>query len=350
MRKKTEICCLPIAGTDNPYQLLMMEGLRKNSDLVVIHGHNSRVFPLVLTCIFKRPDVIHNDWINSYYTRNNPVLNKVQKFLFWLDVILFKFLFKTKLVWTIHNIYPHDNKSIEENRLRSFFASKCDRIRVFSENTARHVISEFGIDLDKIWVVPEGSYLGYYKNEISTEEARHRMGFSGSNLVLLYLGNIRPYKGLENLVEKFKLFKRSNWRLVIAGKPFDDIYAKKISELSMEDNSIRLDLKFIVDNDLQEYFNAADIVVLPFENIENSGSVILAMGFGKAIITKNQGAVSRRLAQQSGLLYEENIVEVFQSIEKIPKNKFKVYGQSNLKKLEENKWEDFQAVFTEYTK
>ena len=64
---KTKIICLPPVSEKNPYQHLMIKGLKKNKSLKVIKGYSSRYLGILLSAIIYRPKYIHFDWINKYY-------------------------------------------------------------------------------------------------------------------------------------------------------------------------------------------------------------------------------------------------------------------------------------------
>ena len=101
--------------------------------------------------------------------------------------------------------------------------------------------------------------------------------------------------------------------------------------------------RFLPDQELNSWFNKIDCCVLPFQKIQNSGSVILAMGYGKPIISLNNGAVGKRLKQQQQLLYNNTISEV--KLDSFTKEKLKIIGKKNLTEVNKYKWEDIKRLF-----
>lgn len=342
--RQIHIRCLPVAGIGNPYQYLMMEGLRQNPRLNVHHGEEGKFFALLKTVFKHRPDYIHIDWLHQYYLRRQHWMTFIQYPLFVLEIFLISFFTKTKLVWTLHNLKPHDQPYFGPYKWsRRFFAKRCSWIRVFHEGTAQKAAVLFDIEQTHFRVVPEGSYVGYYKDGISQKAARKTLSIPIDKQVFLFLGGIRPYKGIEDLIKIFKKYPERN--LLIAGKTKDSTYKQKLLTLLEGQSNVKLYDQFIPNNDLQIYFRAADLVVLPFKKVENSGSAILAMGFQKAIIAPKMGVLVQRLEQQKALLYNNNIEEIISNNFLLEKGRICEFGILNHKALEKFTWKDFNSCF-----
>ena len=157
---------------------------------------------------------------------------------------------------------------------------------------------------------------------------------------------IKPYKGIDSLIEKISNSKYNKIKLIIAGRTPKKGYLNKIKEKIKNNDSITLENKYIKDGQIQIYFKAADIIVLPFENIENSGSIILAMGFKKVIIAPNIGVIPDRLNNQKKFLYSENIIEKFELALKTSDKEIEILGNKNFEELKKYTWKDFGKYFT----
>ena len=341
--KVIEISCLPIAGIENPYQKLMMKGLASSNNLKVKHGYDGKFFAILKTALFQKPDVLHLDWIQKYYIRREEWMIWLLFSLFIIEVFLVDKLTKVQIVWTLHNIVPHDgNNAGPKKWCRSFFARSCKWIRVFDEKSIDRAVDSLGVKKEKFSVVPEGSYVNYYNNTISKEAARKELALHNDDFVYLYLGSIKPYKGIENLVKSFKKLNDEKCQLLIAGKSFNESYLKG---LDVDRSRVILRDEFIPDAELQVYFNAADVVVLPFNSVENSGSVILAMGFKKPVIAPRMGVIERRLNAQPDLLYDsdEELVEIMEKVSN--REDLVSIGIKNHKELEKYQWSDFAKQF-----
>src|SRR6266540_980881 len=134
-----------------------------------------------------------------------------------------------------------------------------------------------------------------------------------------------PYKSfnavITTLIESFLRSLEDNLVLIIAGRVMDVSYLESIKKFINE--NIILKDHFIKEEELQVYFNAADVVVLPFEKIENSGTVILAMGFKKPVIAPKMGVLVKQLS----------------------KEKLEQMGENNFQSLSNYKWSDFAKAF-----
>ncbi len=344
MKNSIKISCLPVAGIQNPYQFLMMNGLKTDPRLSVSNGINDRFFGIIRTAIKQKPDYIHFDWETSYYYRRSFWMTLINIPFFALQVYVARYILNCKLVWTPHNITPHDSKYIKVHRFcRRFFASNMKWIRLFSELSVPAAIDEFKCEKKKLKVIPEGSYVGYYPNNISRNEARKYFNIGAEKLVLLHLGFIKPYKGVLELIDFFKKSFSENAMLIIAGKVMSADYFEKI-KLSINEN-IKVFDHFIANDELQLFFNATDVVTLPFQQIENSGSVILAMGFKKAVIAPQLGVLNERLKNQPELMYHESMEQSFEVLKKMSPEKLAQIGELNFCELDKFKWEDFAVAF-----
>ncbi len=344
MEKKIIISCLPVAGIENPYQYLMMKGLQADSRLKVRNGIHDRFWGILRTAAIQRPDYIHFDWETSYYYRRQLWMTIINIPFFMLQVYLASYIFGCKLVWTPHNIIPHDSKYWKIHRFcRRFFARQMKWIRLFSEISIPNAVQEFQCSSDKFKIIPEGSYIGYYPNSILPKEARSLLNISENKKVILHLGLIKPYKGITTLIESFLRSLEDNLVLIIAGRVMDVSYLESIKKFINE--NIILKDHFIKEEELQVYFNAADVVVLPFEKIENSGTVILAMGFKKPVIAPKMGLLMERLKNQTELLYEKSLEQSFEVLKQLSKEKLEQIGENNFQSLSNYKWSDFAKAF-----
>lgn len=346
METQIRISCLPVAGIQNPYQFLMIKGLQSDPRLVVKNGIDDRFFGILKTAIKQNPDYIHFDWETSYYYRRSLWMTLINVPFFMIQVYIVRFIFNCKLVWTPHNIIPHDSKYLKVHQFsRRFFAKNMTWIRLFSEISLPAAVAELKCNQSKFKIIPEGSYVGYYPNKVGRIEARKYFNIDNDKLVLLYTGFIKPYKGITGLIECFKKSFDNNAVLLIAGKVMNVDYFKAIKE-SINENIILID-RFIENDELQLFFNAADVVALPFKKIENSGSVILAMSFMKAVIAPRMGVLVERLKDQPELLYEESLKESFEVLKKLTIKDLDQIGQKNFEQLSKYSWADFAKAFVD---
>lgn len=325
----------------------MVAGLNRNKRLRAFSGVPGKFLGIAFTTLKYKPDYIHFDWIVSYYYRRWRWLTYASVPLFCGQVLMARWL-GVKLVWTLHNLLPHDAPQAGVHRFcQHFLARRCDWVRVFALNSVERAASELRVPTDKFRVVPEGDYTEMYPNLISQESARERLRLPPSARVFLYLGLIKPYKGVLELAQVFQLTRQPDDFLLIVGRIMDVKYGEDLRK-SLSTNVILVD-EFIPADELQVYFKAADVVVLPFQKIENSGSVIMAMGFAKPIIAPGVGSVAERLKTQKELLLtEQNTLKA--TLEKVSgysKEWLAEIGDENYRSLGLYRWEDFARCFIE---
>ena len=344
---KISVACLPVAGKKNPYQKLMMKGLNNSNNIEAFNGVNNRFYGIFLTWLKFKPNYIHFDWIHSYYVRKNLFLTILFLPNFFFQVIFIKIFTRTKMVWTLHNIFPHNLKfKIIHKIIRIFFAKSCDWIRVFSQKTIKHATKLFFIESNKFKHVPEGDYKKVYPNNTSKLNSRKIIKIDKHCRLYLFIGFIRPYKGLDELIDSFDKLNLTNSKLLIVGFVRDINYYKKLLRKlkNINNENIIIENKFIPVSDMQYYMNSADIIILPFNKIENSGSIILAMGFAKPILAPNIGVISQRLKYQQRLLYDNLDFGLLNS-SRYSKKELQRIGKKNLESLKSYKWENFQKEF-----
>lgn len=345
--KKLKVACLPVAGDDNPFQKLMMQGLRDGGNIHAFNGIHNKFFGIILTAYKYKPDYIHFDWIESYYYRKYFLLTCLSIPIFLMQLWMCKYIFRIKLACTLHNIFPHDRTYTGLKRFtQKQFARYTEFIRVFSALSIERAKKELHVNESKFRVVQQGAYTSYYPNTISPAEAQKYLNIPAAKKIFLFLGLIKPYKNVLYLIEIFKKMHLENSVLLIAGKCYDKKYLEKI-KYSVNEN-IRVFDSFIPENELQYFYNASHCVILPFEEIENSGSVILAMGFKKLIIAPCKGVLPDILSGQKKFLYsdEDQFFHCVQTARALKDSELADAGEKNFNRLLQFKWELFASCFT----
>ena len=206
------------------------------------------------------------------------------------------------MAYTAHNLDPHDSGSWPQRRALRSIIQCVDLVHAHDGATAAELASRFG-RREGVAVIPHGHYLPAYPNAIGREEARRRLGLPADAFVYVCLGLLRPYKGLEELLPAFRSLAGGNARLIAAGKATDPRYAERLAALAGDDERIRLEPRFIPGDELQVYFNAADMAALPYRQITTSGAAMLAFSFGVPVLAPAIGAFPELVAPERGVLY-----------------------------------------------
>jgi glycosyltransferase involved in cell wall biosynthesis len=105
--------------------------------------------------------------------------------------------------------------------------------------------------------------------------------------VAAFVGQIRPYKNVRALITEFQQLPDADVILLIAGSPLDSRMSGELCDAARDDPRVRLDLRFLSDAEIQLYVSAADMVVLPYREVFNSGSAVLALSLDRPILIPN---------------------------------------------------------------
>jgi glycosyltransferase involved in cell wall biosynthesis len=162
----------------------------------------------------------------------------------------------------------------------------CHHIFVHTEGMKREMISEFRMPENKVTVVPFGINNTVSDTALSIAEAKRQLGISRGDRTLLFFGNIAPYKGLEYLISAFAelLNKDRSYRLIIVGKPKEsEGYWMQIHQgivrSGIRDRVIER-IEYIPDEETELFFKAADVLILPYTRMFQSGVLFLGYSFG----------------------------------------------------------------------
>ena len=305
--KQLKVLMLPDCRAANPYQFLLADALEKNEVEVSFFNGYRRVFPLLRTMMNRQQnfDVIHLHWILPFVKGKSWYLKAIYAVKFLFELIVLKWI-GIRIVWTVHNRVTHDTKFPQlELWTRRHLAKLADRIILHNHLTSQDLVDQYQFQATKAIVIPHGHYRQVYRSPINSIQARQELNLPLRGNIYLHLGLIRPYKGIENLLQVWRdnahIFQDST--LVIAGQASPD-YRQKLNELISRSNNIIFIPQFIKNERIHLYFSAATAVVFPYVALLNSGSLILAMSYGKPIIAPRVGSIPEVLGKADALLYE----------------------------------------------
>jgi beta-1,4-mannosyltransferase len=243
--------------------------------------------------LIRRYDVLHIHWpeweLNVIPSAARAAARLRMK-LFTIDFVRAR---GTKVVWTAHNLSAHDGRHPElERRFWPAFTRRLDGYIALSESGRAAALERFDC-LKRIpgYVIPHGHYRGEYPDD-SNENARAALGIEAAARVILFFGQVRLYKNLPELIRAFRAMPDEHVVLCIAGRPKTEALGREIQSLAASDPRIHLHLSWVPPERIQFFFRAADLVVLPFRDILNSGSALLALSFNRPILVPNLGAMS----------------------------------------------------------
>lgn len=270
----------------------------------------------------------------------------------WLDntlLITYYKLLRKRLVHTAHNVDTkgRDTRSTFLRHLHlKFMYRKMDHIFVHTGDMKDEIIGRFGVLAERVSVIPFGVNNIIPRSALTREGARRRLGIELAERVLLFFGNIAPYKGLDLLIEAFSHL--DNCRLLIAGriKNCPD-YWKSIEEMIESrrlGGRIMKEITYVPDDEVEIFFKASDALVMPYRRIDQSGVIFLAYSFGVPVIATDVGSLrdSIRKGETGFVCPPDNPEELARTIES--------YFQSSLyKRLEEKRGHIIDYVNTTHS-
>ncbi len=219
-----------------------------------------------------------------------------------------------KIVFTAHNVddQERNGKTNLFNKISLMFLYNIvDNILVHTPKMKLELIEEFGIAKEKITVVPHGINDVIPEARVTRLEAKQQLGYSPNEKILLFFGNIAPYKGLEDLIRALAelIDEDDRFRLVIAGPVKDkdcegywQELEKIIKDLRLSDY-VRKEVRFIPDEDVGVFFKASDVSVLPYKRIYQSGVLLLSYRQGLPVIAADVGSLREDIVEgQTGLI------------------------------------------------
>jgi len=279
---------------ENPYQILLKQELNKLDVRVIGNPPLS-----LLRLLIGRDglDVVHLHWPHGTY-------RTTLQFLHVLIVLIAYRILKNNVVWTVHELDAYESHHPRRDAwFRSMVMKLSRRLIVHGEHT-RQVLIEHHDYRRPIDVALHPSYIGWYKDEVTREQARAKLGLPDDARVYLYFGYIKPYKGVEDLIQAFGQISVDGAILLIAGKPLDETIKQEVESMAAAASRVRTFLGYIADDDIQVFFRSADVVVFPFKNTQTSGSLMLAMSYGCPIIAPRIATLPEYVDNDMGFLFD----------------------------------------------
>ena len=225
---------------------------------------------------WSKPDIIHFQWFPLLEVSSGE----------HLAVKMMRLLSKrTKMVLTIHNVYPHafsENKKAQYAERFQKIVKLMDVFIVHTEETKKEVISDFGIEKERVNVVHHGIFAP--NNYTPKENKVH-----GNELNFIMYGNLSDYKGVDIFVDsisKLPEVYKKKVRGVVAGEMQNKELCKKLQE---DSKNLNIDWYpyFLPEQELNERIDDANVIVLPYKQISQSGVLLLALYFRRFIITSD---------------------------------------------------------------
>lgn len=309
-KKQLKVGMFPFGGNQNPYTNLIKDSIELTGAKVTPLMDN-RIFPLRRAC-HSGVDLLQLYWPGNLYISTNQFRTFIKKFMFWDGL---RCMSNLPCFYSVENLVPHDmTAGIDHYAMTQRIINRCHGYIAMSDSAGKIFKNHYKLPTNaQVHIVPHRNYLDVYPNEITRDEARTILNIPLNAKVVLSLGRIEPYKGLNRLIPAFLQSSRPNDILLIAGSAKSPDVINQLNLLSQkyaqpQSGSVRVVGRFIKDEELQVFHRAADAVALTYSDMPmNPGSLIMAMGFGLPVIAPIKGAIAETAGPDALFGYDENV-------------------------------------------
>lgn len=303
------------------YHLKLLSSFFKTTDYIL-----NWMYVLFL---LKKYNVIHIQWL--------PGLRKSSLEIYLLKLLL---LLNRNIVYHVHDVLPHDNKSMKVNEIYRKLYKVIPNIVVHTEKTRNKLIQEYNFNNDRITIMPHGPMFAELIQETIMSNNKH------STKILGMIGSIRPYKGIEDAIRSLSILVDSGVRdvkLLIAGNGSAEYIRELdslISQLELEPYLIRV-YRYLEVPEMIEFFQMSSIILAPYKNIDQSGVVITALSGGVPVVAYKVGGIQDLiLSGYNGQLIEEGNVKQFANgIRSILDSNLEEIKNNCIKSMERFSWD-----------
>ncbi len=242
----------------------------------------------------------------------------------------------TEVIALVDNAIPHE-KRIGDHTFSTYFVNSVDRFVTMSQKVA----DDLRTFSDKEITVTNHPLYDNFENRVTKTEARKLLDIDANDYVFLFFGFIRKYKGLDLLVEAFNEmdFKGRNCKLLIAGEFYageDDIKQQIVSSPRTKD--ILCHTKFIKDEEVYQYFCAADAVIQPYRMATQSGVTPLAYHFEVPMMVTRVGALPDMVPPSIGIITEPDVTSIAKGLEDMFDFDTEIFAKSIVEEKKKYSW------------
>lgn len=250
---------------------------------------------LALYAATASPKVLHILWNNNFELLDRTLL-----------MLYYRVLGK-KIAITAHNINAGQRDSADStlNRITLRIQYRLvHHIFVHTHKMKRQLCKDFGVREDAVTTLRHPINNAFPDTDLTPTQAKERLGIRPGEKTMLFFGRLRPYKGLEYLLCAFEQLSAvdTGYRLIIAGESkkgseayFQDVQRQINTHANREQIISRIG--FIPDQDAELYLKAADVLVLPYKDIFQSGVLFLAYSFGLPVVASDVGSFREEIVE-----------------------------------------------------
>jgi glycosyltransferase involved in cell wall biosynthesis len=212
-----------------------------------------------------------------------------------------------KIALTVHNVNQarRDSNDSWLNRLTLRIQYQLtDHFFVHTEKMKSELLRDFEVQEGLVTIIPFGINNAVPHTDLTPADAKRHLGLQDGEKAILFFGRLRPYKGLEHLLAAYQQLttRQSDYRLIIASEPKkgSEGYLDEIQQTIRRIDApgrIICKTQFIPDAEMELYFKAADVLVLPYKEIFQSGVLFLAYSFGLPVVAADVGSFREEIIE-----------------------------------------------------
>ncbi|MFE7227038.1 glycosyltransferase [Nocardioides sp. NPDC057577] len=270
-----------LRATTNPYIVQLVETLGRRDDTEVLLFGWARA-------IAGRYDVFHVHWPELLVTSARTPLRRLARRLLTTAFVARLRLTRTPVVRTWHNLVRPDGLSRWDHRLLDALERRTRHVIRLTDQTAPPLDVPTSTIVHahyRDWFEP---VIDAFAEPVETVDRR-----------VLYFGLIKPYKGVEQLLEAVADSPEADLDVRLVGSPSDPALAEQVRAAAATDTRVSADLSYADDATLAAEITAAALVVLPYKAMHNSGALLLALSLDTPVLAPDN-EVNRRLAEEVG--------------------------------------------------
>jgi glycosyltransferase involved in cell wall biosynthesis len=198
-----------------------------------------------------------------------------------------------RVVWTVHNLSSHERWHPLLEEVMWWCLTRLIHAHISLTAAAQTAAHRRFPVLRRVpgFVVAHGHFRDVLPRSVTREEARRRLAIPQGSVMVVFFGLIRAYKNVDLLVRTFRALRDDRLLLLVAGRPEPMSIGDQVASSAAGDPRIRLRLEFIPPAEVSVVLMAADLVVLPYRDILNSGTAILALSFGRPVLVPALGSL-----------------------------------------------------------
>lgn len=269
------IRAINLRGSQNPKRLRLVKALNLLAYVFKLYAH----------IYINRPRVLHLDGL---------LLGGVG-LVAVIELCLYRL--GSKQLWlTVHNLVPHDKQLETNHAIMRLMYKVPHRLITHTKKMRCDLIESFGVAADRIVVMEHG---------VDTVPESTAYPLHGPSLKVLLFGAVLPYKGIDIFLEALQFCGSVTIDATIAGEPRSATYAARVEKMISEvaqSHRVRWIRGFIPESEVQSYFEQADLVVMPYRHIDQSGVLFTAYRFGAPVVCFDVGAFREYVPEYAGMV------------------------------------------------